>query len=478
MMTQRHRLAAFLAACAVTVTVFGRALPHGFVYDDQWTLVHNAALVQAPLSAFFTDAATFAAPASGMGGTVYRPLATLSFAFQKRMGLLSPATARAVNLALHALNGLLLFLVLTTILGLAPEAAALGAGLFLLHPAQVETVAWITQRSNLMCAAAGLGALLLLARANPWGLALFILALFSKETALTLLPFLLWMLARGNGPLRQKGAMAGVLLLSAGLYLAARGAVVGELSQRAWRDGLWHNAMVGQAAWTEYLTLLAWPARLAASHWQFVDNAWEPAPWRGLALSFAWLLATLLSWRQGRRRAAAAMAWIPVTLSPHLGLVPLDTFVAERFLYLPLAGAAALAGLLWESVPKARGVLMAAVVAAGFVSFRQAGVWRDEASLWAGAVRTEPGNPFARLSLAEALYARGDFAAAAQATREGLTRNPSASLAFAGLNNLSDLSLKDNRPGAARRFAEKALRIFPNHPAALHNLARARPKEK
>ena len=75
--------------------------------------------------------------------------------------------------------------------------------------------------------------------------------------------------------------------------------------------------------------------------------------------------------------------------------------------------------------------------------------------------------------VADAFYARGRWEEAARAARESLTLNPSVSLAFAGLNNLSDIALKENRPGAALGFAEKALRIRPDSPQALHNRAAA-----
>jgi tetratricopeptide (TPR) repeat protein len=88
-------------------------------------------------------------------------------------------------------------------------------------------------------------------------------------------------------------------------------------------------------------------------------------------------------------------------------------------------------------------------------------------------VATEPGNSFARLALAEAFYARGRLTEAAQATRDAMTLNPSAPLAFAGLNNLSAMALKEGRPRAALIFAEKALRIQPNSPVARGNRDRA-----
>jgi tetratricopeptide (TPR) repeat protein len=107
------------------------------------------------------------------------------------------------------------------------------------------------------------------------------------------------------------------------------------------------------------------------------------------------------------------------------------------------------------------------------LAFQRAGDWKSETSLWTSAVRADPDNAFAWMALAESRRAGGDATGNAQALRTGLTKNPSFHLAFAGLNNLAEASLDEGRPGAARRFAEKALRIQPQHPAALHNRNRA-----
>jgi tetratricopeptide (TPR) repeat protein len=225
----------------------------------------------------------------------------------------------------------------------------------------------------------------------------------------------------------------------------------------------------------EYVKILLWPSGLTASHGQYVANPWEhPAPWIGAALLAAWIgTAAFLAWprRQDRFRSprtALALAWMVATLAPHLGVLPLDTFVAERFLYLPLAGIAALIGLAFDYFRRER-LGAAAILALPLLSFGRTGDWRDETRLWTAAARTEPGNAFARFALAEALYAEGRTAESAQAVREGLALNPSAPLAYAGLNNLSEAALKEGRPGAALRFAEKALRVRPDGPEALFN---------
>jgi tetratricopeptide (TPR) repeat protein len=457
-------------AAIVVAAVYGKSLFHDFVYDDFWTIVRNPSLTSVNPARFLFDRRTAAAPESGIPGTVYRPLPTWTFALNRRISGLRPWAWRAPDLALHALNGALVFLVLSSVLGFSSAAGALGAAIFLAHPVQTETVVWVTQRSNLLCAAGVFAALWLAARGSPWTTAAFAAALLSKETAVFLLPFLLLAL----GPQRKKLA-ARLTLLTAG-YLFLRIGAAGGFAQRGWRGSFFENIMVGQAAWLEYVKLLLWPAKLAASHDQYLISPWEhPAPWIGAVLLAAWIGGTVLLWLRGSRRPALGMAWIAAALTPHIGLFPLDTFVAERFLYFPAAGMGVLAAAAWDAGKARRAARLLWVLPAVFavMSFRRTASWRNDLTLWQSAVAVEPGNSFSRLALAEAFYARGRLTEAAQATREAMTLNPSAPLAFAGLNNLSGMALKEGRPGAALIFAKKALRIQPNSPVARRNRDRA-----
>lgn len=461
---------ALAAAVVLVAAVYGRSLFHDFVYDDLWTIVRNPSLTSVNPARFLLDGRTAAAPESGIPGTVYRPLPTWTFALNRRLSGLRPWAWRAPDLALHALNGALVFLVLTGVLGFSPAAVALGAAVFLTHPVQTETVVWVTQRSNLLCAAGVFAALWLAARGSPWAAAAFAAALLSKETAVFFFPFVILAM----GPQRKKSAVR-LTLLTIG-YLFLRIGTAGGFAQRSWRGSFFENFMVGQAAWLEYVKLLLWPAKLAVSHDQYLMSPWEhPAPWVGIILLAAWIAGAVLLWLQGSRRAALGMAWIAAALTPHIGLFPLDTFVAERFLYFPAAGIGVLAAAAWDAgkARRAARLLWALPALFAVLSFRQTDSWRNDLTLWRSAVATEPGNSFARLALAEAFYARGRLTEAAQATRDAMTLNPSAPLAFAGLNNLSAMALKEGRPRAALIFAEKALRIQPNSPVARGNRDRA-----
>jgi tetratricopeptide (TPR) repeat protein len=480
-------VAAFFLFGALTAAVFGPSLSHGFVYDDRWTIEHNPALGAAPWTAFFTDARTAARPETGMGKTIYRPLPTLSFHIQKKLGQDAPRDFRLISLALHALNAALLLAVLRRA-GIPFAAAAAGAALFLLHPAQVESVAWATQRSNLMMAGAFLGALLCLgpgAGSSPaglWGgLALYGAALLSKETALVF-PLILWAAGFLPGEPRRGGKIfAGLAALTAA-YMLLRWSATGSWSQRPAGESPWADLLEGMGAFWEYLKIIIWPNRLTASHGRFIASPLASIQaWAGLALFSGWAAGALVLLRrksEPARRAGFFGLWIPLGLALVIGFFPTDTFVAERFLYLPLAGVAGLAALGFERLiaQGTRAWRVAAFIvlsALALRTIRHLPAWKNEGALWENAVRVEPANGFAWACLGDARLEAGRRQDAEAAYRAALTRWITAPVAFATLNNLSTLLNIDGKPDEALVFSEKALRIAPDSPEAQGNRARA-----
>jgi protein O-mannosyl-transferase len=477
-----------LFALAV-LAVFGQGLFHEFVYDDRWTIVTNPALRGADsLLEFFTNSQTVANPAVQMGHFIYRPLPTLTFFLDYRLWGLSPWPWRLENYFLHALNGFLLFQLLQRRLGFSLPAALAGSGLFLWHPVQVESVVWITQRSNLLCLAGLLSSLLFLSaravsfRDTAAGLACLVLALFSKETAVVfpaLLAALNFTVGGADGKriserLGVYGAVAGLVLL----YLLLRQEAGVAMAQRAYRaGGFLGNLLVGAASGMEYAKLMLWPVNLTVSHREWVDDPWRsPAVWAAAASLAAYLAGIAILWRRrGGRVLAFGSAWIFIGLLPVLGLTPIDTFAAERFLYVPLAGAAVLAAALWDRAGKgrtaARAALIAAAVAWAGAAAARTGDWKNDVTLWRSAVRTDPGNLFARACLAEAHQSSGRPDDARREYRAILQDSSPEHLAFAAMNNLARLENQAGRPEEGLRWAEKALSLRPRSPQTLYNAA-------
>jgi hypothetical protein len=177
----RDRVFAALVA-AVAAAAFLPALSFGFVYDDHRFLAENDNLTGASVVwRAFADPACQTADATYAG--LWRPLRTLSFALDRALFGQRAWGPHAVNVVLHSAAAAALFALLRRI-GAGVTAACAGAVLYALHPVQVECVAWVSSRGDLLAAALLFSSTALdLSGSRRWALALGAAALFAKEQA-------------------------------------------------------------------------------------------------------------------------------------------------------------------------------------------------------------------------------------------------------------------------------------------------------
>lgn len=349
----------------------------------------------------------------------------------------------AISLAFHAAASAL-FLPLLLRSGLSPAAAGLGSLLFLLHPANVEAVAWISQLKSTAGLALGFGAALAHPRRPLLGLALFALALLTKANAAAVLPLAFW-LAWCRGSLRPRW-LAGWLLV-----FACFAVIEFTAHQRAGAaEATLHQTPLVllrtmAALFARYLVMAGSSLGLSAFH--------EPEPARA-PLDPWWLAALpalgLLGWRLfhvARARRAEAGWWIfaVVSFGPVSQLFPFLYPLADRYLYFILPGliGGALCALrdLAERLPAPRrraagraalalGILLCGLF--GFRSAERAALWRSPFLLLADAARNYPEGVSANLSRARVAAQQGDAQATAQALRAAVAR---------GFNRFEQLAL-------------------------------------
>lgn len=447
-----------LALFAAAVLLYIPALPNAFVYDDVWMILKNPALSPVfPIARFFLDGSTVAAASSGIAGDVYRPLATLSFAVSRALFGENAFGFRFVGLLLHAANGVLLFQILRR--WTPPVAALLGALLFVVHPVQVESVAWIAQRSVLICAFWSLVTLWLwnLSEENPTYLYLSFLtygmALLGKETALALpLVALVWP-ALERRPKLPTLALNAIVALA---YFFLRRHAVGHLVQPTNADASLPSRLFdGMTALSHYAKTVFFPIDLnvsvrapEAAHWL------APAFLTGAALFlFLWAgTAALMAFN--RRLAAAGFVMVLAFLAPHFGFVPMVTFAADRFLYLPMAGIAvmAAAGL---GISRVRWAALPFLVILAVLTTVRIRDWKDETALWQSSVGVDPRNSFAQACYGQALEREGDDAGAEQAYKQALSNRPTVPLARDVLGILIRMSERRGDADARRIYEEK-----------------------
>ena len=481
--------AALVLALLVVVSYFP-ALQGGFVWDDvifaEEPVIHSPGALR---SIWFS-------PKDIKNEGHYWPLVYSSFWLEHRLWGLQPAGYHAVNMFLHLLNCLLLWRLL---LRLKVPGALLIAAVFAVHPLHVESVAWIIERKDVLSALFYLGAVLAwlrfveVERVGHYLLValLFAAGLLSKSVVVTLpLALLLVQWWRGGRVTRLDLLRVAPLLVLGAAVAAAdlafyRGREVLELGYTLAERML----IAGRALWF-YAGKLVWPAELAVIYPLWEIDARSVAGWgyvvaaAGLALAL-WLLRE----RIGRGPLAGAL-YFALTLGPVLGFVDYGymqfSFVADRFQYLAgigvlavLLGAAAHAVGVCRIGPPAAGgwhwvrygawgLAAVLVVLLGNLTWRQAGIYRDEVALFSHIVAHNPEARDAHLNLGNALLEADRTEEGLAASRIAVEQRPESADAHSNLGlALSNLERFADAGEALRR----ALELDPRHKSALQNTA-------
>ena len=379
------------------------------------------------------DTITWAFSSTEQGN--WHPLTWLSHALDYQLFHQNPAGHHFTSVLIHAANAVLLFLFLmyaTRRLGPSLFVAAL----FALHPINVESVAWVAERKNVLCTFfffATLIAYCWYARQPDWRrylafTGLFVLGLMSKPMVITL-PFVLLLLDYWPlGRIREGRADAPHASLSKLivekiplLALSAASAVITMQAQRAGGavrstaqfslSVRLENAVV---AYAMYLWKMIWPSHLAPIYphpgdslagWQVATSALVLLAVTGVALKF-----------RARRYLLTGWLWFLGTLVPVIGLVQVgDQAMADRYAYIPLVGIfimiawgiADLAdskqvGLIVRVIPAA-----CVLLALSFATNRQLSYWSSNYDLWTHALAVTGRNFIAQDNLGGALLLLG-----------------------------------------------------------------------
>ncbi|MGD0551685.1 MAG: hypothetical protein ABSB25_03430 [Sedimentisphaerales bacterium] len=419
-------LAGAIAIVAGCFTAYIPAIESGYIWDDDKYVTANP-LLSAPDGLyriwFSTDSPS-----------QYFPLVYTTFRAEYQLWGLNPAGYHAVNVAIHCINALLLWVILRR---LSIPGAWLASAIFALHPVQVESVAWITERKNTLMLLFSLLSILCWVKSvfdNQSGrkavllytgsLVFCALALFSKATACMLPAALVLVLWLKHSPITVKRwlqivpyiAMAigiGFLVMWWERHHQGTGYVNFGLSVTE------KVLIAGRALWF-YLWKLVWPVNLMFSYprWNIdATNIWQYA-W---PVSFAAVMAAgwLLRKRTGRG-IPTAIIFFPVILLPMLGFFSLYTFVytfvADHYQYMasigPIAIIAGIAATVYRRsgenvkfiIVSAAGVLL---ITLGVLTWRQCGVYKNSDTLWADTLKKNPDSWLAHGQIGESLFGQG-----------------------------------------------------------------------
>ena len=420
----------------------------------------------------------------------YWPIVYTTFWLEDKAWGSNPVGYHAFNVALHAVNSLLVWRLSAR---LAVPGAWLVAAVFAAHPLHVESVAWIIERKDVLSGLFYLTAALAWIRFAEAGgpgryvlaFILFIAGMLSKSVVVTLpAALVIWHWWRSGTVTVWDGLRVAPLLLT-GLAIAY--ADYGFYHSREVLDlgySLAERILIGARALWFYVGKLVWPADLAIIHplWE-IDIA-AIAAWAFVAAAAALAAGLWAARRRYGRGPFAGALFFAVTLSPVLGFVDYGymqfSFVADRFQYL--AGFGALAVLVGVGVRgavrlpatgrRAAGVLAALLLAVlATLTWRLAGVYRDEVTLFSHIVAHNPNARDAHLNLGSALLGAGRVDEGLEASRIAAVQRPDTA---GPLANIGRGLLAQERFTDAEQTLVRALALEPRDLSALQNLAEVR----
>ncbi|MBN97862.1 MAG: hypothetical protein CME16_01255 [Gemmatimonadetes bacterium] len=464
---------AALLLLALLILVHAPGLDNGFHYDDGHSILRNPHIRSLDnLPTFFTDPSKFS---ENPDFAMYRPLVLVAHTLNYAWGAYTPWGYQLLNLAIHVLASLLVLALLCQF-RLPPPAALLGALLFGLHPAQTETINYISSRSESMAALFYLGAFYSHLRAlapsgallRSWyGLSLlaFVLGLLCKAVVITL-PLALLFFAL----LHQKRTRTGKLLLPywilGGIYLLLYFALAGQgLTRSAQLRDLSTQLATQSKAFVHYLKLSFAPTTLNVQQQFFTSSSFgESAPLLALITGTSFL-SLLYLWRRRAPTLAFGLGWFLLILLPTL-LVPLHILVNDHRIYLALFGPALILGQAGKD-PKLRWMLYPVCLVFSLLSFQRHAIWQDELSLWGDAVKGAPLMPEAHYNLGYAHHQAGAREEARQAYERAVALSPGYARAQ---TNLGTIYRQEGRTEEAIQAFQSALQAAPETVEALNNL--------
>lgn len=477
----------------ITATIYLFSFNNNFVWDDISLILHNDKIhhfSQIPKLFFnpFFDTADMDGP--DVGG-YYRPLTVATFALDWFFWKQNPLGYHLTNLLLHLVNAFMVYGLIRFLLR-PPAIAFWTALLFAVHPLQVDSVAYISGRTDLLAVTFVLGTFLLilfkdrsrsqnrLLAVGPW--ICYAAALLSKEIGVVVGPFLfLYWLGLEKKSLKQTLfrllPFIAITLVYFPLRQAALNLPPGEPA--AHLSGAFWRFLSVLPAWFETMFLFFWPYPIYFERFQVHYEHWIPQMGWGIGLLAVYLGLLLILWKKNRPLFLMA-ALYGLALLPVMELHPLYVqeylFWTEHFYYLPGIGFFALlvsgAAKLIKKMPPLRKPLTAA--AAGMVlifcvvSWSRIEEWQNEINLFTKALRYNPNSARAHNNLAIQYQLRGMDEKAIAHLEKAIELNPYSPGAY---NNLGNIYNGRKEFDKAAETYDQAIQAGANTPGIFTNLA-------
>lgn len=390
--------------------LFGRTLNYEFVWDDQRShLTQHKELMEGDLKAIWKK------PYDGM----YIPMTYTTWylikqtAYDERTSKLEPKAFHAINILTHSINCVLVFLILFLLFG-NNVASFIGTLIFLLHPLQVETVAWVSEFRSLYSTFFSLLSLYLLLKLIKkntiegykdflvskhfiGATLLFVLALLAKPSAITL-PFvaaiIIWCFYPGSFKTAAKALSTWLLLLIPVVFITSRSQTNDVIS---FISPIWTRPFIAGDSIFFYFTKLIAPYDLAACYGRTPQMIIEGGSMYFTASLVLAVLIFLFIKKNEYRFLFTTYFMIIVILLPVTGLISFYyqrySNVADRYMYFAMIGISILFAHFWQSSNEKkyiRYIILLFILVCTFFTYRQIPTWKNEFNIWDNSMQRYP----------------------------------------------------------------------------------------
>ncbi len=494
----------------LSMIVYCRVIRNEFVHYDDDTYIFKNPYIQTGISidnikwAFTTD----------HGGN-WHPLTWISHMTDSQLfGMKKAGWHHLVNLLWHVINTVLLFIMLSRMTGAVWQSAFVAA-LFAVHPLNVETVAWASERKSVLSTFFWFMTILLYInyvksrsiKSYVFSILFFLMGLLSKPMVVTL-PFVLLLLdfwPLNRTPLYRTGAddnqqettephditVVGTSLLNKLLFekvpffiLAMIFCIVTLFVQEsagsvASLDAIPFSSRITNAllSYFMYIYMMVWPVDLAVLY----PHSGMPQVWQYTISGIFLISVTFLVVKAARRFPYLGFGWFWYlgTLVPVIGIVQAGgQSMADRYAYLPLIGIFIMIAWGVSDIPVKKhhfsrslyaGLAAVIIFAFSCVTFVQTGYWKNSIALFKRTVSVTKGNYVMYNNLGNAYMRVDRLDDAMFYCREALKIKPNS---IEVLNNLGNILLKKGEVDEAVSLLAKAMKINPNHMIVRKNLQR------
>lgn len=407
---KKNNPAIYLALACILLLTFIAYCPSihgGFVWDDEGYIIKNHLVKQMSLHGLKKAFTSFS-----LGN--YHPLVILSYSWEHFFFGLNPLPYHIVNILLHLINCVLVFIFLLSMTRSLPIASIVGL-LFGIHPLHVESVAWISERKDLLFTLFYIGGLLsYLAYIKQRGLkyyfyalALFLMSLLSKVMAISF-PVTLFLIDYYMDRKQVSRLIKEKIPFLALSFIFGMIAIFSQ--QHAMHSNMVYSIFrgffVASYGLIFYLAKMFLPLHLTALYpYPAGTETFLPFQFILAPLGVIVLAAIVYYSRKSTRIVLFGTAFYFFTLFPALQLIPVGhAIAADRYTYVPLIGIFFIVAVfivrVWETIIKKNALLktaslvIAVIITASlvFLTFNQCKVWKNGTTLWKNVIDNYPGS--------------------------------------------------------------------------------------